>query len=453
MKKVMSTFLVALASSLTIMAADSPKYGQLKGRILDNEKNPLPGAVVIIDSNKLSAVTDLDGFFSFANLSSGNHNLKVTYIGFLPISKTIVVSEESTVDDIVMSDTSRELNEVVVTGVFSGQQRAINAQKNNINITNVVSADQIGKFPDSNIGDALKRISGINVQYDQGEARFGQVRGTPAEFSSVTINGSRLPSAEGDIRNVQLDLIPSDMIQTIEVSKTLMPDQDGDAIGGSINLVTKNSPHRFTVGAVAGTGYNWISRKAQMNFGLTLGNRFFNNRFGVMFAASYNNAPSGSYNTEFIWEKDDNGKIYINDYQIRQYFVTRERQSYSLSLDWKFNDYNKIWFKGIFNNRNDWENRYRTTLKDMTPEGKADVRVQTKGGTPDNRNARLERQRTMDFTLGGENRLGIFGIDWKLGYARASEERPNERYIDYRLKKQKFSIDLSNPREPLAIAA
>ena len=450
MKKVMSTFLVALASSLTIMAADSPKYGQLKGRILDNEKNPLPGAVVIIDSNKLSAVTDLDGFFSFANLSSGNHNLKVTYIGFLPVSKTIVVSEKSTVDDIVMSDTSRELNEVVVTGVFSGQQRAINAQKNNINITNVVSADQIGKFPDSNIGDALKRISGINVQYDQGEARFGQVRGTPAEFSSVTINGSRLPSAEGDIRNVQLDLIPSDMIQTIEVSKTLMPDQDGDAIGGSINLVTKNSPHRFTVGAVAGTGYNWISRKAQMNFGLTLGNRFFNDRFGVMLAASYNNAPVGSYNTEFIWEKDDDGKIYVNDYQIRQYFVTRERQSYSLSLDWKFNDYNKIWFKGIFNNRNDWENRYRTTLKDMTPEGKADVRVQTKGGTPDNRNARLERQRTMDFTLGGENRLGIFGIDWKLGYARASEERPNERYIDYRLKKQKFSIDLSNPREPLA---
>lgn len=450
MKKVMSTFLVALASSLTIMAADSPKYGQLKGRILDNEKNPLPGAVVIIDGNKLSAVTDLDGFFSFANLLSGNHNLKVTYIGFLPVSKTIVVSEESTVDDIVMSDTSRELNEVVVTGVFSGQQRAINAQKSNINITNVVSADQIGKFPDSNIGDALKRISGINVQYDQGEARFGQVRGTPAEFSSVTINGSRLPSAEGDIRNVQLDLIPSDMIQTIEVSKTLMPDQDGDAIGGSINLVTKNSPHRFTVGAVAGTGYNWISRKAQMNFGLTLGNRFFNDRFGVMLAASYNNAPAGSYNTEFIWEKDDDGKIYVNDYQIRQYYVTRERQSYSLSLDWKFNDFNKVWFKGIFNNRNDWENRYRTTLKDITSEGKADVRVQTKGGSGDERNARLERQRTMDFTLGGENRLGILGMDWKLGYARATEKRPNERYIDYRLKSQRFSFDLSNPREPFA---
>lgn len=417
---------------------------------MDNEHNPLPGAVVILDGKAHSAVADADGFYSFSNLESGTHRLNISYLGFVPVSQAIVLADTDVTQDIIMSDSSKELNEVVVTGVFSGQQRAINAQKSNINVTNIVSADQIGKFPDSNIGDALKRISGINVQYDQGEARFGQVRGTPADFSSVTINGSRIPSAEGDIRNVQLDLIPSDMIQTIEVNKTLMPDQDGDAIGGSINLATKNSPRRLTLNAVAGTGYNWISRKAQMNFGLTIGNRFFNDRLGIMVSASYNNAPSGSYNTEFIWGKDDAGKLYLSDYQIRQYYVTRERQSYSLSADWKFNDFNKIWFKGIFNNRNDWENRYRTTLKDITPDGVADVRVQTKGGSHDNRNARLERQRTMDFTLGGENRLGFLSLDWRIGYARASEERPNERYIDFRLKKQHFSFDLSNPRTPFA---
>ena len=439
-----------LAISLTIQGADSGGSRLLKGRILDNEHNPLPGAVVILDGKAHSAVADADGFYSFSNLESGTHRLNISYLGFVPVSQAIVLADTDVTQDIIMSDSSKELNEVVVTGVFSGQQRAINAQKSNINVTNIVSADQIGKFPDSNIGDALKRISGINVQYDQGEARFGQVRGTPADFSSVTINGSRIPSAEGDIRNVQLDLIPSDMIQTIEVNKTLMPDQDGDAIGGSINLVTKNSPRRLTLNAVAGTGYNWISRKAQMNFGLTIGNRFFNDRLGIMVSASYNNAPSGSYNTEFIWGKDDAGKLYLSDYQIRQYYVTRERQSYSLSADWKFNDFNKIWFKGIFNNRNDWENRYRTTLKDITPDGVADVRVQTKGGSHDNRNARLERQRTMDFTLGGENRLGFLSLDWRIGYARASEERPNERYIDFRLKKQHFSFDLSNPRTPFA---
>lgn len=443
--------MVTLASSLTMPAAESQNSGILTGRILDNENNPLPGAVVVIDENKQAVMTDIDGYYSIPNLTAGQHNLSVSYVGFAPFKKQIVVSNTGTTQDVVMTDSSLELNEVVITGVFSGQQRAINTQKNNMNVSNVVSADQIGKFPDSNVGDALKRISGINVQYDQGEARFGQVRGTPADFSSVTVNGSRLPSAEGDVRNVQLDLIPSDMIQSIEVSKTLMPDQDGDAIGGSINLVTKNSPSRFTLSAFAGSGYNWISRKAQSNFGLTIGNRFFNDKLGMMVAASYNNAPSGSYNTEFVWEKDDDGNAYVNDYQIRQYYVTRERQSYSLSLDWKFNKHNKIWFKGIFNNRNDWENRYRTTLKDISPSGKADVRVQTKGGSADNRDARLERQQTMDFSLGGENRLGIFDIDWKLGYDRASEERPNERYIDYRLKSQRFSIDISDPREPFAL--
>ena len=310
-------------------------------------------------------------------------------------------------------------------------------------ITNVVSADQVGKFPDSNIGDALKRISGINVQYDQGEARFGQVRGTSADLSSVTINGNRVPSAEGDTRNVQLDLIPADMIQTIEVNKVVTADMDGDAIGGSINLVTKNSPYKRT-------GYNWVSEKAQLNLGFTYGDRFFNDKLGLIVSASYQNSPSGSYDTEFVWEQDDNGKTYVNDYQIRQYYVTRERQSYSAALDWDINANHKLTFKGIFNNRNDWENRYRTTLKDLDPDGNATVRIQTKAGTPDNRNARLERQRTMDFALGGEHLFGALSMDWHASYAKASEERPNERYIDFQLKKQKFDMDLSDERQPFA---
>lgn len=450
MKKAFPILLLSASIGFAAKAANDQSTSTLRGRIVDNEQNPLPGAVVTIDGYALSTVSDIDGYYSFPEIKSGNHDIKVSYIGYATSTQTISIGDDEMTLDFVMTDTSHQLDEVVVAGVFSGQHRAINAQRNNINVTNIVSASQIGKFPDSNIGDALKRISGINVQYDQGEARFGQVRGTPADFNSVTVNGSRIPSAEGDIRNVQLDLIPSDMIETIEVSKTLTPDQDGDAIGGSINLVTKNSPQHFTLNATAGSGYNAVSRKAQLNFGLTVGNRFFDNKLGFMAAASYNNAPAGSYNTEFMWEKTDDGDIYVSDYQIRQYYVTRERQSYSLSLDYRFNNSNKIWFKGIFNNRNDWENRYRTTLKDITPDGKADVRVQTKGGSADNRDARLERQRTMDFTLGGENRLGVFGIDWKLGYAKASEDRPNERYIDYRLKKQKFDFDLSDTREPVA---
>lgn len=429
------------------------KQGTVRGRIVDASKQTLPGASIYIDQLHAGVTSDVNGFYTFPNLEPGTYTIKVSYVGYSPVELKVTIPAGRTLEKDVVLNEGLELQEVVVGGAFQGQRRAINSQKNSLGITNVVSADQVGKFPDSNIGDALKRISGINVQYDQGEARFGQVRGTSADMSSVTINGNRVPSAEGDTRNVQLDLIPADMIQTIEVNKVVTPDMDADAIGGSINLVTKNSPYKRFISATAGTGYNWISDKAQLNLGLTYGDRFFNDRLGILVSASYQNSPSGSDDIEFEWDKDeDTGELFVSDYQIRQYYVTRERQSYSAALDWEMNKNHKLTFKGIFNNRNDWENRYRLNLKDLEPKDdgtRGDVRIQTKGGSPDNRNARLERQRTMDFTLGGEHLFGKLDAKWSVNYAKASEERPNERYIDYQLKKQMFSDDLSDERKPL----
>lgn len=456
MKQIVRAFLFLLlfaAASNTTMAdekANIVKQGTVRGRIIDVTKQTFPGASIYIEKLHTGVTSDVNGFYTFPNLDPGTYTVKVSYVGYSPVELKITIPAGRTLEKDVVLNEGVELQEVVVGGAFQGQRRAINAQKSNLGITNVVSADQVGKFPDSNIGDALKRISGINVQYDQGEARFGQVRGTSADLSSVTVNGNRVPSAEGDTRNVQLDLIPADMIQTIEVNKVVTPDMDADAIGGSINLVTKNSPYKRSIAATAGTGYNWISEKAQLNLGFTYGDRFFNDKLGLMVSASYQNAPSGSYDTEFTWEQDKDGKAYVNDYQMRQYYVTRERQSYSVALDWDISTNHKLTFKGIFNNRNDWENRYRTNLKDLEPDGSATVRIQTKAGTPDNRNARLERQRTMDFSLGGEHLFGLLSMDWHASYAKASEERPNERYIDFQLKKQKFDIDLSNERQPFA---
>ena len=439
------------------------KQGTIRGRIIDASKQTLPGASIYIENLRTGVTSDVNGYYTFSNLNPGTYTIKISYVGYSPVEMKITIPAGRTLEKDVVLNEGLELQEVVVGGAFQGQRRAINSQKNSLGITNVVSADQVGKFPDSNIGDALKRISGINVQYDQGEARFGQVRGTSADLSSVTINGNRIPSAEGDTRNVQLDLIPADMIQTIEVNKVVTPDMDGDAIGGSINLVTKNSPYKRTITATAGSGYNWISEKAQLNLGFTYGDRFFNDKLGIMLSASYQNAPSGSDDVEFVWDTDSKGTICLTDYQIRQYYVTRERQSYSAAFDWDINANHKLFFKGIFNNRNDWENRYRLTLKDLNKDvnkkkegavadNKASVRLQTKAGSPNNRNARLERQRTMDFTLGGEHLFGKLSMDWNASYARASEERPNERYLGYELKKQNFDIDLSDIRKPYASA-
>lgn len=437
-EKVLLSLLILLSAGLQVLAnvnVNELKHGTIKGRILDTSNQTLPGATIYIDSLHTGVVSDINGFYTLTNIAPGTYKVKVSYVGYSPVEMTITVPEGKTVESDVMLNDGVKLREVVVGGAFNGQRRALSSQKNAMRIVNVVSADQVGKFPDSNIGDALKRISGINVQYDQGEARFGQVRGTSADLSSVTINGNRIPSAEGDTRNVQLDLIPADMVQTIEVNKVVTADMDADAIGGSINLVTKNTPSKRMFNATAGSGYNAVSKKAQLNLGLTYGDRFFNDKLGLMFSGSYQNAPGGSDNAEFEYDVDD-GSVVMKEAQMRQYYVTRERQSYSLALDYKFNADHKISFKGIYNRRNDWENRYRVVYKDLDESDPSEqsIELQTKGGADDTRNARLERQQTMDFTLDGEHNLGgRLLMDWAASFSRASEDRPNERYFGLKM--------------------
>lgn len=413
--------------------APTPSEG-VWGIVTDSEMHTLPGAAIYIDDNKVSILSGLDGRYVLSNLEPGTHTLRVSYVGFKPVTKTITVKKGEVITlDITMAE-GTELTEVVVKGAFEGQRRALQMQKEAMGITNVVSADQVGKFPDSNIGDALKRINGINVQYDQGEARFGQVRGTSSDLTSVTVNGNRLPSAEGDTRNVQLDLIPADMVQTIEVNKVVTSDMDGDAIGGEINLVTKNTPYRRILNFSAGTGYSWISEKPRFDFAGTWGDRFFNDKFGIMASLSYQYAPGGSDNTEFEYVEKD-GEIQLKEAQVRQYYVTRERQSYSLALDYQLNPLHKISFKGIYNRRNDWENRYRISYKKLNSKAKdQSIVLQTKAGSDDNKNARLELQQTMDFTLDGEHYFGKLKLDWASSYSRATEDRPNERYLGLKLK-------------------
>ncbi|MCI0696183.1 TonB-dependent receptor plug domain-containing protein [candidate division KSB1 bacterium] len=132
---------------------------------------------------------------------------------------------------------------VIVLGTRAkGQAKALNQQLNAINITNVVASDQIGRFPDASAPDALQRVLGITTTRDQGESRFIQIHGASAAMTSVTFNGERVPSPEGDVRQIALDAVPVDVLETIEVAKAITPDMDAEAIGGSVNLVTKRAP-------------------------------------------------------------------------------------------------------------------------------------------------------------------------------------------------------------------
>lgn len=435
--------------------AKSERSGAISGRIIDEQNLPLPGASIFLKETEQGTSSDANGFYRFSGIDAGKYTLTVSYIGYETQSKTIEVSNEVLEVDFRITE-GVALKEVVVSAYIQGQNKAINQQKNSVNITNIVSADQVGRFPDANIGDALKRIPGINVQYDQGEARFGHVRGTAPEFNSVMLDGDRIPSAEAETRSVQLDLVPADMIQTVEVNKVVTPDMDADAIGGAINLITKSNPYNQRISASLSSGYNFLVNKIQYSGGALYGNRFKMGKkssLGMVFSLSYQNNSLGSDNIEAEWKKNKDASFFMDDFQQRTYYLTRERQSYSAALDFNFNKNHKIELKGIFNHRKDWENRYRLRYKDIKQKDDgtwiAEIRRQTKGGNAATRFKRLEDQKTMNFALSGEHHFGKIEINWKGSYAKASEERPNERYLSMRVKKVTIIPDISDTKKPI----
>ncbi len=216
----------------------------------------MPGATVVLtEMDGKGAITDVNGEFMIFNVTDGKYKLKVSFIGYAEIEQEIeVVGGSATPVKLnLVPGVLLDGNVLVLGDRLKGQAKALNQQRTNQNITNLVAADQIGRFPDANIGDAVKRIPGITMQGDQGEARNIIIRGMAPQLNSVTINGERIPSAEGDNRNIQMDLIPSDMVQSIEVNKAVTPEMDADAIGGSVNLVTRSAPDGFRVSGTLGS--------------------------------------------------------------------------------------------------------------------------------------------------------------------------------------------------------
>ena len=379
----------------------------------------------------------------------------ITLIFATLLSVALLQAQEEKKDSLVVTT----LEEVVVDGYFGGLSKALKQQKNNLNITNVVTADQAGKYPDDNVGEALRRISGISVQNDQGEARNIVMRGFGTQLNSVTLNGDRLPSAEGDNRNIQLDLIPTNMIEAIVVKKSLTPDMEGDAIGGSVNLITRSNPNGFRASATISGGGNPIrSGGYNTNFALVVADKL-SDKFSYTLSSTIQTRDYGSDNIEFAWNDPEDwtdvNKGEIEEMDIRRYDVKRTRRSVSLNLDYNIDENNSLYFKSIYNHRDDWENRFR--WRAIYEDEELTIRKQTKGGIDNDKNdaRRLEDQRLEKYSLGGEHQAGNLAIDWKFSTAKASEHRPDERYTRFQYDPVPYTAnangtpwDISNLERP-----
>ncbi|MFP4521684.1 MAG: TonB-dependent receptor [Fibrobacterota bacterium] len=392
--------------------------GTISGKVKAGQINfPLSGAKIEVQGTNIHGKTDEKGEYRLELVPEGQQTVDITYLGYSSVSEKVNVEEGKTaVLDASLKSLYTELPKKVVVGTRQGQGSALNKQKTSDNILSAVSSDMIGRFPDLNSAEAVQRLPGINIQRDQGEGRFVQIRGSQPRLSNSTINGVSIPAPDGGSREVALDVVPSDILSSIEVNKAITPEMDGDAIGGSVNFNTQAPKDTsLSLSATAAGGYNAIVSDMNYQGALSLSKRMLEDgKLGLLLGTSYYVTNRGSDNTEKEWDYDEDSKeVSVDEMELRDYMVKRDRLGINAHLDYQLSDNTKLFSNFIFNRFGDDETRRRLKIKDDEFERE----------TKD----RYEVQDIFAVTAGGEKRFGVHTLDFKGSYAQASEEEP-DRY-------------------------
>jgi TonB-dependent receptor len=350
-----------ISLGLTLPAQAQQSTGVVEGRVVDAASGePLPGAKIVVTGSATESSTDRDGVFRLPRVAAGEQTIAVTYLGHR--DETVVISvTPGTVRrlDVRMSSASGFEETVTVQAelITDANARALNQQRTAPNITNVVSADQIGSFPDRNAAETTQRIPGVSITKDQGEGRYVNIRGTEPRLNSMMIDGERIPSPDPLLRQVPIDVVPSELLQSIEVSKALTPDVDGDSIGGSVNLVMKHAPDKFRFFGSVGGGYNeMLSSYNQGNVSATGGGRFGGGKYGLIFSGSSSTTHRGNQDVEVAYTP----ALGLNELNPRYYQVARGRWGLTGAFDAKAGSNTTFTIRGLFNRFiDDHENRQR----------------------------------------------------------------------------------------------
>ena len=264
--------------------------GTVQGRIVDSGGGVLQGAAILLEPGDISRVSDAQGEFSITGVDPGTYTLTVSYVGLETFSGSVEVKAGVLVraDEVLKVGTQSQ--EVIVTAErVAGEADAVNRERSADNIVQVLPADVIRSLPNANLADALGRLPSVTLERDEGEGKYVQVRGTEPRLTNTTIDGMNVPSPESGVRQIKFDAIPADLVESVEINKTLQANMDADGIGGSINLVTKTASERPTVSLSGMGGYMPIlGGRGQVESTGTVGERFgHDKRFGVLVGGSY----------------------------------------------------------------------------------------------------------------------------------------------------------------------
>jgi TonB-dependent receptor len=444
--------------------------GTLSGKVSDNSGGVLQGAQVSLSPGGASAVSDVQGEFRINGLDAGNFTVTITYVGFKTFTKSITVTAGQTASlDAQLSLESVDIEVVVTTERGSAEVEAVNRERAADNIVQVLPADVIRSLPNANMADALGRLPSVTIERDEGEGKYVQVRGTEPRLTNTTIDGVNVPSPESGVRQIKFDAIPADIVESVEINKTLQANMDGDGIGGSVNLVTKTAGERPTISVAGMGGYTPIlGGRNLVETASTIGKRFgVEKKFGLLIGGTYDWNGRGIDDIEPVPDiatlAGGSTARYFEGIDVREYRYYRSRWGLAGSGDYKLGDGSNIYFRGLYSDFHNYGDRWVYSFTDNTPgiqllgsngcptDPVTNVTVAPCGGTPSfNDQIRRPDYAIGSILLGGKHVLSTTWYAWDISASRSSQVgQVGDRTarFDSSLASSNCQFDLANTKD------
>ena len=370
----MSIFVLVLVFVLPTKQTLAQGKGAISGLVTDDSGAVLKGAQITLEAPVFNTVSDEQGRFYINDVSSGSYTLTISYVGFAKFQQSVNLTAGQVANiDAKLKLESQNESILVTAPRVTGEAEAVNIERNADNLVQVLPAEVIRSLPNANLADALGRLPSVTLERDEGEGKYVQVRGLEPRLTNAMIDGVNVPSPEPGVREVKFDSIPADMVESVQVSKTLQPNMEGDGIGGSVNLVTKVATDQPTISIGSVGGYTPIIHGR----GLTeeagsIGERFGpGKRFGALIGGSYDWNGRGIDDIEPVPDvatlPSGQQVSWKDGMDIRQYEYFRTRWGLAGSMDYKFSEASNIYVRAFYSDFHNYGDRYKYSLTDNTP--------------------------------------------------------------------------------------